>query len=74
MSDRALTEDESGYSTIGLLPPGNIILQIGDIEFLRLEPNGDIYVKGKLAENDKEVVHALREFLTNAKFTPEVKE
>tara|TARA_R110000868_G_scaffold186495_1_gene428954 strand:+ start:475 stop:594 length:120 start_codon:yes stop_codon:yes gene_type:complete len=28
-----------------------------------LEPNGDILVKGKLIENDKEVVDALRKFL-----------
>ncbi len=32
-------------------------------EILRLEPNGDIFVKGKLIENDKEVLPALREFL-----------
>lgn len=32
-------------------------------EILKLCQNGDIFVKGKLAENDKEVVDALREFL-----------
>jgi hypothetical protein len=32
-------------------------------EILKLCENGDIFVKGKLAENDKEVVNALREFL-----------
>jgi hypothetical protein len=32
-------------------------------EILRLCPNGDIFVKGKLVENDKEVVTAMREFL-----------
>jgi hypothetical protein len=32
-------------------------------EILKLCENGDIFVKGKLAENDKEVVDALREFL-----------
>ena len=30
---------------------------------LRLEANGDIFVKEKLVENDKDVVNALREFL-----------
>ena len=34
-----------------------------DLEILRLEPNGDIYVKGKLAENDKQVTDGLRHFL-----------
>jgi hypothetical protein len=32
-------------------------------EILKLCENGDIYVKGRLTENDKEVVEALREFL-----------
>ena len=31
-------------------------------EILKLCENGDIYVKGRLAENDKEVVDAFREF------------
>ena len=32
-------------------------------EILKFEENGDIYVKGKLIENDKEVVDGMREFL-----------
>jgi hypothetical protein len=32
-------------------------------EILKLCENGDIFVKGKLVENDKEVVDAMREFL-----------
>jgi len=32
-------------------------------EILRLEADGDIYVRGKLVENDKEVVEGLRVFL-----------
>ena len=32
-------------------------------EILRLCDNGDIYVHGHLAENDKDVVDGLREFL-----------
>jgi hypothetical protein len=32
-------------------------------EILKLCENGDIFVKGRLAENDKEVVDALREFI-----------
>ncbi len=34
---------------------------------LLLKENGDIFVKGKLIENDKEVVDALREFLNGVK-------
>ena len=30
---------------------------------MEFKENGDIYVKGKLVENDKEVVNAMREFL-----------
>ncbi len=32
-------------------------------EILRLAENGDIFVKGKLIENDEEVVDAIREFI-----------
>jgi len=34
-----------------------------DNEIIKLCGNGDIFVKGKLIENDKEVVDAMREFL-----------
>jgi hypothetical protein len=40
----------------------------GNEEILKLCENGDIFVKGKLAENDKEVVDALREFLNSLGF------
>ncbi len=33
------------------------------MEMIRLCPNGDIFVKGKLTKNDKEIVHAIREFM-----------
>ena len=36
--------------------------------FIKLCANGDIFVKGKLIENDKEVVDAMREFLTQQGF------
>jgi hypothetical protein len=32
-------------------------------EIIKLCVNGDIFVKGKLIENDKEVVDAMKEFL-----------
>ena len=34
-----------------------------DNEIIKLCANGDIFVKGKLIENDKEIVDAMREFL-----------
>lgn len=34
-------------------------------EILRLDANGDIFVKGKLVENDKQVVDGMRAFLTS---------
>ena len=37
-------------------------------EILKLCTNGDIFVKGKLIENDIEVVDALREFLKHHEF------
>ena len=33
---------------------------------IELKSNGDIYVKGNLIENDKELVDAMREFLNKA--------
>jgi hypothetical protein len=45
-------------------PPTNIVFRVrDDEEILKLDANGDIYVRGELAENDKQVVDALREYL-----------
>ncbi len=41
----------------------SIILRVGEQEMVSLKSNGDIYVKGKLVENDKEVVDGMRELL-----------
>lgn len=35
----------------------------GALEVLRLDGNGDIFVRGRLAENDRAIVEALRIFL-----------
>lgn len=35
----------------------------GDLEMIRLESNGNIFVKGKLIENDMEVIVALKDYL-----------
>ena len=58
----------SGNTGIGVpvLAANTVTFQIGSTppEILKLCENGDIYVKGKLVENDKEVVDAMREFLS----------
>jgi len=59
--------------TINLVPQEQntiFFLQVdkSNQEILKLCQNGDIFVKGKLAENDKEVVDALREFLKGQGF------
>ncbi|MGX5623505.1 hypothetical protein [Bacillus cereus] len=41
----------------------SIILRVGEQEMVSLKSNGDIFVKGKLVENDKEVVNGMRELL-----------
>ena len=38
-----------------------IIFYVGGKETIRLEPNGDIYIKGNLTTNDMELVNAMRE-------------
>ena len=35
----------------------------GGVEIMRFNENGDIFVKGELVENGKDVVNAFREFL-----------
>jgi len=37
------------------------------VPILELKANGDIFVKGKLVENDKEVVKGMKEFLESNK-------
>jgi len=46
---------------------------MGHPEFIKLCPNGDIYVKGKLIENDMLLVRALREFAAMSTFGPNTK-
>ena len=47
---------------------GDIVFWVADdFAIMRFCPNGDIFVKGKLIENDKEVVDGFREFLTHCK-------
>ncbi|MGG0308233.1 hypothetical protein ABEY43_06095 [Priestia megaterium] len=41
----------------------NIIFSCGNQEMIVLKENGDIYVKGNLVENDKEVIEGMKEFL-----------
>lgn len=62
--------DPSGFSLNTVQDPryGEVTFNVpdgkgGEIEMIRLSPGGDIYVKGRLVENDKEVVEGLREFL-----------
>ena len=46
---------------------GTIMFGVPAGEMIRLEPNGDIYIKGKLVENDKEVVDGMRQFLESVR-------
>jgi hypothetical protein len=53
------------------LEPNTIRFDLGKSEnepIILLKDNGDIYVRGKLVENDKEVVDAMREFLKYSEF------
>lgn len=63
--DMLVTKTKSELKLTEFTPPEPNIKFYGSdrLEILRLEPNGDIFVKGKLVENDKEVVDGLREFL-----------
>lgn len=52
--------DTIDYTTVG-----DIIFRTSCGEILRLKDDGSILVKGKEIENDKELVDALREFVTS---------
>lgn len=65
MSEDDLVYDgELGIADLGK-PENNLAFHVNGIPepILELKENGDILVKGKLIENDIEVVDALREFL-----------
>lgn len=47
------------------VPPTITFSGKDNLEILKLEPNGDIYVKGNLIENDKQVTTALKQFLVS---------
>jgi len=47
------------------IPDNNIIFYVKNSEeVLRLEPDGNIFIRGKLTDNDIHVVDALREFVS----------
>jgi len=63
---RSLSEHPLSVSnalTVETPVTNDIRFVIGDTDILKLCENGDIYVNGTLAENDKEVVEALRIFI-----------
>lgn len=60
-----LKSNETNLMTSQLISEQNVVFlkNNGTKELLRFCENGDIFVNGKLVENDKEVVDGLREFL-----------
>ncbi|MGG7057588.1 hypothetical protein ACQPUZ_04750 [Clostridium tertium] len=49
-------------------PSNRITFICGDKEMLRLEADGNIFVKGVLAENNKAVVDGMIDFLRSHKY------
>jgi hypothetical protein len=62
------TEGFYPTATLTLMEPNTITFQNNgeSTPIIELKANGDIYVKGNLIENDKELVDAMREFLNKA--------
>lgn len=55
-----------GVSVVPLakpIEPNNIVFQIKDREILKLCEDGTIYINGRLAGNDREVVEGMRELI-----------
>lgn len=63
------TENKNTPTGVGVfqgeLPKGNLTFSLGKapVPILEFHVNGDIYIHGRLAANDLEVVEALREFV-----------
>jgi len=51
---------------VRLTPAGDLIFYAGNLEVMKFCENGDIYVQGRLAENDKAVVDGMRKLLARA--------
>jgi len=63
-----MLNDKTTFTGTLILPEDqSITFKVSNDEILKLEVNGDILVKGKLIENDKQVVDALREFIKGNK-------
>ena len=55
---------EGEFRLTGAIDPGDLIFSVaGGMEVVRISGKGDFFVKGKLVENDKEVLQAFRKFL-----------
>ena len=55
---------EGEFRLTGATDPGDLIFSAaGGMEVIRISGKGDFFVKGKLVENDKEVLQAFRKFL-----------
>ena len=63
-----MSKEENTFRLKGTeVEPSTISFNISDTtEIIKLCENGDIFIKGKLIENDKEVVDAMREFLIDS--------
>jgi len=60
MKDMTIKKSDSEPSTISFITDDQLE------PIIKLCQNGDIFVKGKLVENDLEVVEGMREFLEKA--------
>ena len=64
MSEESLLKIDNKEIFAGFnIEPSTISFYINNESILELKENGNILVKGKLAENDKEVVEGLREWI-----------
>jgi hypothetical protein len=53
---------------------GTITFSCGDKELMKFDSKGDIYVKGRLTDNDLEVVNTFKEWLKSVSSTPDFSE
>lgn len=56
-------EENTKFTFISNIPSNTIFFDINNEAIITLKGNGEIYVKGKLIENDIEVVNGMRELI-----------
>lgn len=60
-----MNKEEKSNIIMEICKNQELIFYGGGKELIRLSEDGDILIEGRLADNDKEVVNAMRDFISS---------